>query len=167
MDLKEVKELIELVSEKGFAEFEIEHDGFRLHISRFMANAGPVGPPAPVILATQMPLMPEAAAPAATAAAHPATPAAPPVKAEPAQPEPNLHILTSPIVGTFYRSSSPDSPPFVELGAQVERGSVLCIVEAMKLMNEIECDVDGVVRKIFVSNGQPVEYGQPLFGIEI
>lgn len=165
MDLKEVKELIELVSEKGFAEFEIEHDGFRLHISRFV-EAAPVAPPAPVILAAQMPAMPEPVAPAATPALQPATPAAPPAKAESAQSEANLHIVTSPIVGTFYRSASPEAPPFVEIGTQVEKGTVLCIIEAMKLMNEIESDVDGGVRKIYVSNGQPVEYGQPLFGIE-
>jgi len=78
-----------------------------------------------------------------------------------------LHTITSPLVGTFYRASSPDAPPFVEVGAKVEKGQVLCIIEAMKIMNEIESDVSGVIKKILVENGQPVEYGEPLFLIEV
>jgi acetyl-CoA carboxylase biotin carboxyl carrier protein len=171
MNLKEVKELIELVSEKGFAEFEIEHQGFRLHISRFKEAPAPVMQPAPtpVIISSALPVMPESPAPvqpraAATTADAPAQPASTP---EPIIPEVQLHTIKSPIVGTFYRSPSPNSDVFVKIGDHVEPDKVVCIIEAMKLMNEIQAEVSGEVVKIFVENGQPVEYGQPLFGIKI
>jgi acetyl-CoA carboxylase biotin carboxyl carrier protein len=166
MDLKEVKELIELVSEKGFAEFEIEHEGFRLHISRFKEPAVIQAAPTPVILSAPLSVASEALAPAAPAP-QPATVSAPPAKAEPAIAQPQLHIIKSPIVGTFYRSPSPDANPFVEVGSRVEPDSVVCIIEAMKLMNEIQAETRGVVRTIYVDNGQAIEYGQPLFGIEV
>jgi acetyl-CoA carboxylase biotin carboxyl carrier protein len=165
MDLKEVKELIELVSEKGFAEFEIEHEGFRLHISRFKEPPVIQATPAPVILSAPMSI---AADPAAIPA--PRTPPVPPPvspKAPPAPPEPNLHLIKSPIVGTFYRSPSPDSDPFIRVGERVEPDTVVCIIEAMKLMNEIQAETSGEVAEIYVQNGQPVEYGQPLFGIKV
>jgi|SRR5436305_2629704 len=166
MDLKEVKELIELVSEKGFAEFEIEHEGFRLHISRFKEPAVIQAAPTPVILSAPLSVASEALAPAAAPAPQPATVSAPPAKAESAIAQPQLHLIKSPIVGTFYRSPSPDANPFVEVGSRVEPESVVCIIEAMKLMNEIQAETRGVVRTIYVDNGQAIEYGQPLFGIE-
>jgi acetyl-CoA carboxylase biotin carboxyl carrier protein len=165
MDLKEVKELIELVSEKGFAEFEIEHDGFRLHISRSKEPAVIQAATAPVILSAPLPLAQEVAVAAAAAPAQP--PAAPaPTAGTPPPSEANLHVIRSPIVGTFYRSPSPNSAAFVNAGDRVEPDSVVCIIEAMKLMNEIQAETVGVVAEIYVQNGQPVEYGQPLFGIK-
>jgi len=164
MTLSELKELIELVAEKGFAEFEVERSGFKLRIVANTAHA--VGFTA---------AGGDNAAPTATAAAPKPTSAAALVQqAAAALPEPasdgpaaddSLYILKSPIVGTFYRSASPTAEPFVKVGDNVDVGAVLCIVEAMKLMNEIESDTAGEVVKIFVENGQPVEYGQPLFGI--
>ncbi|HEX8089577.1 MAG TPA: acetyl-CoA carboxylase biotin carboxyl carrier protein [Blastocatellia bacterium] len=171
MNLKEVKELIELVSEKGFAEFEIEHQGFRLHISRFKEVPAPVIQPAttPVIISSALPVMPDRAAPAqpreaAQTEPAPVQPSSPP---EPVIPEVQLHTIKSPIVGTFYRSPSPTSDSFVKIGDHVEHDNVVCIIEAMKLMNEIQAEVSGEVVKIYVENGQPVEYGQPLFGIKV
>jgi acetyl-CoA carboxylase biotin carboxyl carrier protein len=156
LSLAEVKELIELIAEKQFNEFELERGGFRLRLqkgaSKIVVETSPqatatlVGESRPVGIA--------------------AAPAAPPQPA-PAPPEEDLHILTSPIVGTFYRAPSPTSEPFVKLGEPVEAGATLCIIEAMKLMNEIQADASGTVAKIFVENGQPVEYGQPLFGIKV
>jgi acetyl-CoA carboxylase biotin carboxyl carrier protein len=157
LGLDEIKELIELVSEKQFNEFELERGGFRLRLARgvrvYEAPAPPVADAAPVIS------IPVAASPAAQ-----------PVAAAPAVPEPpkeSLHLVTSPIVGTFYRSASPTSDSFVDIGDRVSVGKTLCIIEAMKLMNEIQSDAAGEIVKVFVENGQPVEYGQPLFGIRI
>jgi acetyl-CoA carboxylase biotin carboxyl carrier protein len=164
MNMKEVKELIELVSEKGFAEFEIEHQGFRLHICRFKEPPAPLMPQmaTPVIISSPMTSLADAPAPPAE------TPpvATAPVKAEAAASEPQLQIIKSPIVGTFFRAPSPNSELFVKIGDHVEQDSVVCIIEAMKLMNEIQAEVSGEVVKIFVENGQPVEFGQPLFGIK-
>ena len=163
MDLKEVRELIKLVTERGITEFEIEREGFRLRIARPSDNPVPVIPSAPVIIQTPVTASHEplqiapASQPAATAPAAAVTSAAP---------EPELHIIKSPIVGTFYRSPSPTSDPFVKIGDQVENETVICIIEAMKLMNEIHAEAVGEIAKIFVENGQPVEYGQPLFGIK-
>lgn len=177
MNLKEIKDLIELVSEKGFAEFEIERQGFRLRVSRFQEPATQVIHPAPppVIISPALPGTPEIL----PAAAHraPALESAPSATGSqaagsrrPEQPdaisaEPDLHVIKSPIVGTFYRAPSPNSEPFVTVGAQIEPDSVVCIIEAMKLMNEIQAEVGGEIVKIYVENGQPVEYGQPLFGV--
>jgi acetyl-CoA carboxylase biotin carboxyl carrier protein len=162
MNLKEVRELIELVSEKGIAEFEMERQGFRLRICRDRANEQAVQyvQPAPVMMQAPAPAYQESVqTPIATA---PAAVPAPPAKVE----EP-VNIITSPIVGTFYRSPSPDSPVFVEVGTRVKKGQVLCIIEAMKLMNEIESDVDGTISEIYPQNAQAVEYGQPLFAFKI
>jgi acetyl-CoA carboxylase biotin carboxyl carrier protein len=163
MNQKELKELIEFVIEKDIAEFELERGDVKVRIRRAGAQ-----PPAPQ--ETRFITM-TAAAPAAMespATASSAAPAAQPTSAggaaEPAG-EAGLHTINSPIVGTFYESPSPGSPPFVKPGDLVEAGQVLCIIEAMKLMNEIESDVAGEVVKTFVSNNQPVEYGQPLFAI--
>ena len=159
MDLKEVRELIKLVTERGITEFEIEREGFRLRIARPSETPVPVMPTAPVIIQTPVATVPEALQLApATVAPTPAPPAA--------APEPELHIIKSPIVGTFYRSPSPTAEPFVKIGDQVEQDTVVCIIEAMKLMNEIHAEAVGEIAKIFVENGQPVEYGQPLFGIK-
>src|SRR5262245_53147995 len=155
LSLTEIKELIELIAEKQFNEFELERGGFRLRLqkgaSKIVVETSPQ-----VAVAPAGESRPVAIAAAPTAQPQPA----------PAPPDEDLHILTSPIVGTFYRSPSPTSEPFVKLGDPVEAGATLCIIEAMKLMNEIQADASGTVAKIFVENGQPVEYGQPLFGIK-
>ncbi len=160
--LVEIKALIELVAEKQITEFELERGDFRLRIQRgSTAEARP-----------QTLILPPVHAPAATPApavveAPPQVVAAPPVAAPAAPAEENLHIITSPIVGTFYRSPSPTADAFVKIGDNIEKGSTLCIIEAMKLMNEITSEVSGTIAKILVENGQPVEYGQPLFGIKL
>jgi acetyl-CoA carboxylase biotin carboxyl carrier protein len=138
MDLRKLKTLIELVETSGIAELEIQEGEERVRITR-----------------TQSPA-PAAATPVAGPAPAPVVPAA-----EPAEPE--GHVVKSPIVGTFYRAASPASKSFVEIGDTVKEGDTLCIIEAMKLMNEIEADASGVVKAILVENGQPVEFGQPLF----
>jgi acetyl-CoA carboxylase biotin carboxyl carrier protein len=150
MNQKELKELIEFLKEQDIAEFELERGDVKVRIKR--------GTP----VAIAPPMLP-VSAPAAHAAAAP-LPQAPAVPLEKAADE-GLHQVKSPIVGTFYESPSPGSPPFVKPGDTVEAGQVLCIIEAMKLMNEIEADVSGEVVKRLVNNGQPVEYGQPLFSI--
>ena len=160
LSLDQVKELIELISEKHFTEFELERGSFRMRLgcgtaAKVSAEAAPSFAPSASLVQAAPPVN----------AAQPAPVPAPPPAAAPA--EESLHILTSPIVGTYYQSASPTNPPFAEIGAAIKSGQTLCIVEAMKLMNEIQSDVSGTVAKIFVENGQPVEYGQPLFGIKI
>jgi acetyl-CoA carboxylase biotin carboxyl carrier protein len=171
MNLKELKELIELVSEKGFTEFEIERQGFRMRIGRSKESAAPSFPSAPApMTAAPAPAPPDQSATAreiAVEAAQPFAPASTEARAgEAAAVEDQMQIIKSPIVGTFYRAPSPNSEPFVRIGDHVEQDSVVCIIEAMKLMNEIQAEMTGEVVKIFVENGQPVEYGQPLFGIK-
>jgi acetyl-CoA carboxylase biotin carboxyl carrier protein len=168
MNQKELRELIEFLVEKDIAEFEMERGDLKLHVKRGASvAAAPVFHAAPVIAqaAPVLPVAPPVAAPGAGAPAEPArAPAAAP--AQPATPaEENLHIVKSPMVGTFYGAPSPGAPPFITVGDTVKEGQVLCIIEAMKLMNEIEADGSGEIAKIFVSNGSPVEYGMPLFGI--
>ncbi len=162
MNLKEVRELIELVSEKGIAEFELERQGFRIRICRARTNEGAAqyAQPAPVIIQSSAPVYQEPVQAAASAVVATAP-------AEAAKVEEPATIQTSPIVGTFYRSASPDSPSFVEVGSPVQKGQVLCIIEAMKLMNEIESDVDGIVIEIYPQNAQAVEYGEPLFKFKV
>lgn len=148
--LKEIRELVDLVAERGLSGLEIERSGFRLRIEG-RRPAGFDGAAAP--------------APGPLAAGHPATPAA---AAEPAPAEDrNVHVITSPIVGTFYRSPSPEAEAFAEIGARIAKGKTLCIIESMKLMNEIESDVDGEVVAVYPRNGQPVEYGERLFAIRL
>ncbi|HSO73390.1 MAG TPA: acetyl-CoA carboxylase biotin carboxyl carrier protein [Blastocatellia bacterium] len=178
MNLKEIKDLIELVSERGFAEFEIERQGFRLRISRFKeAPASVVAPVAtPLIvsspISTSSQVSPAQAPDRKLLTSEPIDPspaasnAQPEKTAEPPAAE-HLHTIKSPIVGTFYRAPSQESEPFVKIGDHVDSDTVVCIVEAMKLMNEIQAEVSGQVVKIFVENKQPVEYGQPLFGIRV
>jgi acetyl-CoA carboxylase biotin carboxyl carrier protein len=161
MDLRKLKTLIDLVAESGIAELEItEGDGKVRIVKSPQQVAMGYAPMQAVAMAPEA----HAAMPAAaqTAAAPPVPVAAAPV--EPAAP--SGHVLKSPMVGTFYRSANPNSSSFVEIGSQVKEGDTLCIVEAMKLMNEIEADHAGTVKAILVENGQPVEYGQPLFIIE-
>ena len=151
MDLRKLKTLIDLVQQSGIAELEITEGEEKVRISRGVAGAQVV-PAAGVAYVTAP--MPQTA------------PDAPAVPAEPsAPPEAEAHVVKSPMVGTFYRSSAPDAKPFVEIGQAVKAGETVCIIEAMKLLNEIECDRDGVIREILVENGQPVEFGQPLFAI--
>ncbi|HEX4603583.1 MAG TPA: acetyl-CoA carboxylase biotin carboxyl carrier protein [Candidatus Angelobacter sp.] len=158
MNQKELKELIDFLIEKDISEFELERGDVKVRIKRG-------GDPATVIThamsAAPMPMAPQ---PVQTAApVHAPVQAAPPAPS--AAPEEGLHTVKSPIVGTYYESPAPGSLPFVKAGDQVAAGQVLCIIEAMKLMNEIESDATGEIVKVLVNNGQPVEYGQPLFAI--
>jgi acetyl-CoA carboxylase biotin carboxyl carrier protein len=149
MDLRKLKKLIDLVQESGIAELEITEGEEKVKIVKGGAVAAGSAP----MMMAPMPVE-QRAAPAAPAAASAA-------EAEPAAPE--GHVVKAPMVGTFYRSPSPDAKAFVEVGQAVKEGDTICIIEAMKLMNEIEADASGTVKAILVENGQPVEYGQPLF----
>jgi acetyl-CoA carboxylase biotin carboxyl carrier protein len=144
MDLRKLKKLIDLVQESGIAELEITEGEEKVRISRVGQGAAMVQPPA-LATPTAAPAVPVAAA----AAEVPA-----PVEG---------HVVKSPMVGTFYRAASPGAKTFVEVGDRVNSGDTLCIIEAMKLLNEIEADQGGVVKEVYVENGQPVEYGEPLF----
>ncbi|HEU5131745.1 MAG TPA: acetyl-CoA carboxylase biotin carboxyl carrier protein [Pyrinomonadaceae bacterium] len=162
VNLEELRELVELLRENGLAELELENEGFRVRLRResAVAQSAPVAEtPAPAAAPAPAPV--PAAAPAASGPAHPGTQAS-----TAAAQDQDLHIIPSPIVGTFYRSPSPSADPFVKIGSNVESETVVCIIEAMKLMNEIQAETTGEVVKIYVENGQPVEYGQPLFGIQ-
>ena len=158
MNQKELKELIEFLIEKDIAEFELERGDVKVKIKR---AAEPIPAPLPDSRYVAVHPTPAPVAPSASSGVDLAANAGAP---EP-EPEEVLHIVRSPIVGTFYESPSPGSPPFVKAGDPLEVGQVLCIVEAMKLMNEIECDVAGELVKRLVANGQPIEYGQELFTI--
>jgi acetyl-CoA carboxylase biotin carboxyl carrier protein len=163
LNFKEILELIDKVADRGIAGVEIEQAGLKVKIDgksteppqviHSYAGDRPAAAPAPATPAPPPP--PTAAEKAATA------------KAEEDAAEAGLHIITSPIVGTFYRSANPESEPFVNVGDRISKGQVLCIIEAMKLMNEIESDVDGVVTRIYPQNGQPVEYGEKLFAVKL
>jgi acetyl-CoA carboxylase biotin carboxyl carrier protein len=165
MNQKELKELIEFLIEKDIAEFELERGDVKVKIKRGVEHLPAPAQDARYIAIPSAPVMIPGAA-AASAPAVPA-PARVDVAASAAAPEPEngLHIVKSPIVGTFYESPTPGSPPFVKVGDTLEVGQVLCIVEAMKLMNEIECDMAGELVKKLVANGQPIEYGQELFTV--
>jgi acetyl-CoA carboxylase biotin carboxyl carrier protein len=154
-ELRQVRELAKILNQNELAEIEFENAGMRVRLRR-EAGLVPVAAPATVI-ATPLTAPPLAAAAAAKAPAAPA--------AAPAPSAADGTLITSPFVGTFYRAPSPDVPSFVDKGQRIKKGQVLCIVEAMKLMNEIESDLDGVILDILVENGQPVEYGEPLFRI--
>ncbi|MFT3799874.1 MAG: acetyl-CoA carboxylase biotin carboxyl carrier protein [Burkholderiaceae bacterium] len=161
MDLRKLKTLIDLVSESGIAELEITEGEGKVRIVKNSPTTVYAGAPVSMPYAG-MPMAGPMMAPAPAGAA-PAAPAA----AEPAAPEvPSGHIVKSPMVGTFYRAAQPGSAPFVDVGAEVKEGQTLCIIEAMKLLNEIESDKGGKIKSILVENGQPVEFGQPLFVIE-
>lgn len=155
IDFEELKKLIALLEEKNLTQFELEVEGFKIKLSRSVPNSTV---PAPAIIPAVIP-----GATGAISAANGEVAAPTPAPAE----DKNIHYITSPMVGTFYRAPSPTSPPFVDIGDTVKKGQTLCIIEAMKLMNEIECDVNGVVVDILVENGKPVEYGQKLFAIKV
>lgn len=169
LNMDELRDLVQLIAEHGFTDFELEREGFRVRLRRELApqaqSATTVQPAAQASTGTEAK---SAASQAATSS--PVTPISTPhpgAAAEAAASEDEgLHIINSPIVGTFYRSPSPASEAFVRIGSHVEHDSVVCIIEAMKLMNEIQAETTGEVAKIYVENGQPVEYGQPLFGIK-
>ena len=153
MDIRKVKKLIELLDESGIAEIEITEGDDAVRISRY----------APQVAAPVAAAMPAVAAAPAAAAAPVQAPSSPLAMAEA---EEDGHVVTAPMVGTFYNASSPGSPPFVQVGDRVEVGDTLCIVEAMKMMNQIEAEVSGTIKSIRVQNGEPVEYGQILFVID-
>ncbi|MDD3328417.1 MAG: acetyl-CoA carboxylase biotin carboxyl carrier protein [Zoogloea sp.] len=150
MDLRKLKKLIDLVQESGISELEVTEGEEKVRIAKHSTG------PAPMNYVTQAPMM------------HAAPAAAAPAPAAPADSDPGLpegHVVKSPMVGTFYRASAPGAKPIVEVGQSVAVGDVLCIIEAMKLMNEIEADAAGVIKAILVENGEPLEYGEPLFVI--
>ena len=151
MDIRKVKKLIELLEESGVAEIEIHEGEESVRISRYAANV-PVAAPAPVVMAAALPGAATPLPPAASEAAAPEIPAG--------------HTVDSPMVGTFYRAPSPGASAFVEIGQRVNEGDTLCIIEAMKMLNQIDSDKAGVVKAVLVENAEPVEYGQALFVIE-
>jgi acetyl-CoA carboxylase biotin carboxyl carrier protein len=160
-DIQHIEQLLRFMTEHNLEEFEYTHGDMRIRLKK--PSATPV-----VSLARQVPapeIIVAGTAPSPAPASAPSPSAAPPPVQETRQSADELHVVKSPIVGTYYESPSPGSEAFVKVGAYVETGQTLCIVEAMKLMNEIESDISGEVLRIFVENGQPVEYGQPLFGI--
>jgi acetyl-CoA carboxylase biotin carboxyl carrier protein len=152
MDLRKLKTLIDLVAESGITELEVTEGDGKVRIVK--GGTGPVAP-TQTMVAMPMPAPAPMAAPAVVGAAAPG--------AAPTAPEPQGNIVKSPMVGTFYRSPGPGKPPFVEVGQGVKAEQTICIIEAMKLLNEIECGFEGTIAEILVENGQPVEYGQPLF----
>ncbi|MDE3245872.1 MAG: acetyl-CoA carboxylase biotin carboxyl carrier protein [Acidobacteriota bacterium] len=165
MDLDEIKSLIALVGKEPFQEFEFEAGDMKFRIRKDSIHApapqvtyaaAPTAQPFPQPVSHLMTQAPAIPAPAAFAIAEPAIPGIP-------MDDPDLHYITSPIVGTFYRAANPKASAFVNVGDKVRPGQTLCIVEAMKLMNEIECDITGEIVKVLVENGQPVEYGERLF----
>ena len=145
-NMDELQALAALVNEHGFTDFEFENENIRVRLSKMAGT--------PVAYQTAPPQQAPLAAPAEAAPAEPVT-----------DPDAGLHKITSPIVGTFYRSPGPDKEPYVSEGSKVSAESTVCIVEAMKLMNEIQAEISGTIEKIYAENGQPVEYGQPLFGV--
>ena len=176
LNMDELRELTELFSSHGLTDFEFENADIRIRLSR---NPAPVAAGAQVVVPAQaltpLAAMHSAAGAVGSEATHAAQQTATGTEgaqtsteaAAPAEtPEEELHIITSPIVGTFYRSPSPNAEPYVKVGSHVDADSVVCLIEAMKLMNDIQADAAGTVVKIYVENGQPVEYGQPLFGIK-
>ena len=156
MDIRKVKKLIELLEESGVAEIEISEGEESVRISRF--PKGGAAAPAPVVHYSPPP--------AAPAPAHTPAPASAPAAAAAPAPSKTDHTVTAPMVGTFYASASPGAKSFVEIGSEVNIGDTLCIIEAMKMMNQIESDKAGRVTSILVKNGEPVEFGQPLFTVE-
>jgi acetyl-CoA carboxylase biotin carboxyl carrier protein len=158
MDLEDIRQILDLVREHELSEFELERDGLKVRIRKAGGEVTFVAP------AAQAPAMAAPAAPVAPASAPAAVPGNP--SAEPAA-SVDLAMIKSPIVGTFYRAPEPGAPNFIEVGDQVRKGQVLCIIEAMKLMNEIESDTDGEVTAAYVENGRPVQFGERLFAIKV
>lgn len=172
MNLSELRDLLKAVVESGVEEVEIEQKGVRIVVRRssppvIMAGGAAYPAPYPYPAPTAYPAPVPAPVPVAPAAPVVASvPAPAPAPAAPAAAAPAGHTVRAPIIGTFYRTPAPDAAPFVEVGSRVQKGQVLCIIEAMKLMNEIESDVSGTVRQVLVEHGKPVEYDQPLFVVE-
>ena len=154
MDIRKIKKLIELLEESGIAEIEIKEGEEAVRISRMPAAGGAQSPP--VTHLTGVPATSAAPAAAGEAATETAAP----------KPKPSEHVITAPMVGTFYASPSPGAKPFVEIGDEIKVGQVLCVIEAMKMMNQIEADKAGRITSIMARNGDPVEFGQPLFVVE-
>ena len=154
LSFKEIKDLIDLVSERGLSALEVEQTGFRIRIEGARAAAGNGTASASESLPS-----PSALPARSSGAATAALPSAPEQE--------GLHVITSPIVGTFYRAPSPEADPFAQVGQKVSKGKILCIIESMKLMNEIESDVEGEIVEVFPRSGQPVEYGEKLFAIRL
>jgi len=165
VDLGQLERLLSFMSEHGLEEFEYAHGDLRIRLKK--AIMPPSGTPYRALPASSDVAVPGTAAQAVpvAATAAPASSSEPATQAPPAAPADNLHIIKSPIVGTFYAGPNPEAGPFVKVGDQVEAGRTVCIIEAMKLMNEIEADISGEVAQILVENGQPVEYGEPLFAL--
>jgi acetyl-CoA carboxylase biotin carboxyl carrier protein len=155
LDLKQIKQLIELMQRSDLTEFAVEEEGFKIKIARASNSAA-----APAVTYAPAPV---AAAPAPAPAA---APSAAPVPAAPAGDEAGIIYVKSPMVGTFYKAASPESKPFAEIGTKITETSVVCIIEAMKIMNEIQAEVKGTIVEILVENGSPVEYGQKLFKVK-
>jgi acetyl-CoA carboxylase biotin carboxyl carrier protein len=161
MDFDDIERILTLVREHELAEFELERDGLKLRVRK--AQATPAMPaPVPVML----PAVPQVQAPLAAAPSPAAVAAAAPAAAPDVEDEMELAVVKSPIVGTFYRSPEPGAPSFVEIGQRVKKDQVLCIIEAMKLMNEITSEYDGEIANVYVDNGKPVQYGERLFAIK-
>jgi acetyl-CoA carboxylase biotin carboxyl carrier protein len=150
IDYEEIARLVNFLEEKNLTQFELEVGNFRIKISR---------------AAVPPPVSDKTVAPSSGSSAGNNNPAFP-AGAEPQESADNLHYITSPMVGTFYRAPDPSSSPFVDIGDDVKKNQTLCIIEAMKLMNEIESDVEGVIKEVYAENGKPVEYGQKLFAIQ-
>ena len=155
MDIKEIKQIVDLMKRSDLIEFEIEEDNFKLRLKRHHPDAEPGLPTMPPVV-VGAPAVSAPPAPAPTSGAEPAGAAAPPAG----------EVIKSPMVGTFYRAPNPESPSFVEIGTSVTPDSVVCIIEAMKVMNEIQSELTGKVAEVLVENGQSVEYGQPLFRLQ-
>lgn len=164
VNMDELRELVQLINENDFSEFELEREGFRVRFRRGVE----INEASPVAFAPARELAASSGTSAAERSVAPTSaPAHPGAKAQTeASEDQDLYIIPSPIVGTFYRAASPTADAFVKIGSRVEPDTVVCIIEAMKLMNEIQAETTGEVAKIYVENGQPVEYGQPLYGIK-
>lgn len=163
MNITQIQDLIKFVAKSGVSEVEIEQKDFKITIK----THEPAGKKGSEVIQVAMPVQQAVAAMPAPQAAPAPAPAAPATPAAPAEaPKGNLIEVKSPMIGTFYRSSSPDKPPFVEVGASIKKGDTVCIIEAMKLFNEIESEVSGTIVKVLVNDSTPVEYDQPLFLVE-
>lgn len=181
MDIKDIKQIIDLMKRYGLTEFELEDKGFKIRLKKDgLAGRGGKNSPPPFVVETPMglgtgiqaPVIAMAQAPMTTGTTPPFQPAPPPAPGPFAHPapvadEPGVQIIKSPMVGTFYRSPTPEAKPFVEDGTAVQADSVICIIEAMKLMNEIHAEVKGTIVAVIAENGKPVEYGQPLFKVKV
>jgi len=165
MDFDEINKILDIVREHELSEFELEREGFKIRIKKGHAThaSGPFPAQTVVVPQATLPVVP---APAQPAIAPEAVTGPAPAEPPPVSEEVDLAIVKSPIVGTFFRASEPGAPSFVEVGDTVKKGQVLCIIEAMKLMNEIDSELDGEIVKVYVENGQPVQYGERLFAIK-